>query len=165
MLEPGTPGSYDAGGAYAGLAEPIPVGNECRYYYYASPDKHDVAAAGKKSTTKSSLAYATFVKGRLVGQQTEGVGYFSTIPFVCPGGKLFLNFVSEKPVTISIKRPGYGSEYPGYTHEDCAPVTGDHAHTPIAWKTKSNLDALQGKYIRLRVQGANLIAYSATFEV
>ncbi len=164
LLEPGTPGSYDDGGTYAGLAEPIPIGNDYRYYYYASPDRHDAAAAGKILKMKSSLAYATFSKGRLVGQQTEGAGYFSTIPFVCPGGKLFLNFVSEKPVTVSIKRSGYGGEYPGYKHEDCVPVRGDRAYCPIVWKTKSNLDELEGKYIRLRIQGPNFIAYSATFK-
>lgn len=164
LLEPGTPGSFDAGGAYAGLAEPIVMGDECRYYYYASPDRHDVAAAGRTEAIKSSLALATFSKGRLVGQQTENQGYFSTIPFLCPGGKLSLNFVSEKPVTVSIKRWGYGGEYAGYTREDCVPVAGDHAQCPIEWKTKSNLDGLRGKYIRLKIHGVNLIAYSAAFE-
>jgi hypothetical protein len=165
LLEPGTRGSYDDGGTYAGLAEPILMGNEYRYYYYAAPDRHDAAAAGRTAKMKSSLAYATFSKGRLVGQQTEGQGYFSTIPFVCPGGKLSLNFVSEKPVIVSIKRWGYGSEYSGYTREECVSVMGDHAQCPIVWKTKSNLDRLQGKYIRLRIQGANIVAYSAAFEV
>ena len=44
LLGPGTPGSYDDGGTYVGLAEPILMGNEYRYYYYASPDRHDEAA-------------------------------------------------------------------------------------------------------------------------
>ena len=87
------------------------------------------------------------------GSKQKGSGYFSTIPFVCPGGKLSLNFVSEKPVTVSIKRWGYGGEYSGYTREECEPVKGDHLRCPIVWKTRSNLDDLQGKYIRLPNRG------------
>lgn len=165
LLEPGTPGSYDGGGTYLGLAEPILVGDEYRYYYYASPDRHDVAAAGRQEgTMKPSLAFATFKRNRLVGQQTEGDGYFSTLPFICPGGKLFLNFVCTEGVTVSIKRAGYGIEYDGFAQQDCLPVMGDQMRAAITWKTKPSLDELKGHYIRLRIQGRNLAAYCASFE-
>ena len=164
LLGPGAPGSYDGGGTYLGLAEPILIGDEHRYYYYASADRHDDAAAGRLAALKPSLAFATFKKNRLVGQQTEGDGYFSTLPFICPGGKLFLNFVAAGDVTVSVKRAGYGIEYEGFAQPDCHPVTGDQPHAAITWKTKASLDELKGKYIRLRVHGRNLSAYSAAFE-
>jgi len=165
LLQPGAPGAYDSGGAYVGLAEPILVGDEYRYYYYASADRHDVADTGGNPAQRPALAFATFRKNRLVGQQTEQDGAFATLPFVCPGGRLFLNFVCTGDATVSIKRPGYGSDYDGFTAKDCVPVTGDSLHREIVWKTHPNLAALKGKYIRVKVAGRNLVGYSASFEV
>jgi hypothetical protein len=165
MLQPGVPGTYDSGGAYVGLAAPILVGDDYRYYYYASADRHDAADTGGNPAQKPALAYATFRKNRLVGQQTESDGYFATLPFVCPGGRLFLNFVCTGEVTVAIKRPGYGGEYLGYTTADSMPVTGDSLRREIVWKTQPNLDALKGKNIRIKITGRNVVAYSAAFEV
>lgn len=164
LLQPGPPGSYDSGGAYVGLAEPILVGDEFRYYYYASADRHDAADTGGNPAQRPALAYATFRKNRLVGQQTEHDGAFATLPIVCPGGRLFLNFVCAGEVTVAIKRPGYGGEYLGYTAAECVPVTGDSLRCEIRWKNQADLAALQGKNIRLKISGRNLIAYSASFE-
>lgn len=164
LLSPGVPGTYDSGGAYVGLAEPILVGEEYRYYYYASADRHDAADTGGNPAQRPALAFATFRKNRLVGQQTEHDGAFATLPFVCPGGRLFLNFACKGDVTVSIKRPGYGAEYAGFTAADCVPVKGDSQRSEIVWKTQPNLDALKGKYIRLKVSGRNVTAYSASLE-
>ncbi|MCF7688020.1 MAG: twin-arginine translocation signal domain-containing protein [Cephaloticoccus sp.] len=164
ILSPGAPGTYDSGGAYVGLAEPILIGEEYRYYYYASSDRHDVADTGGNPAQKPSLAYATFHKNRLVGQQTEGDGYFATLPFVCPGGRLFLNFIGKSEVTVCIKRPGYGGDYVGFSLAECIPVTGDSLRQEIIWKNHANLDELKGKYIRIKVAGKNLVGYSAALE-
>ncbi|MSU24421.1 MAG: hypothetical protein EXS32_11430 [Opitutus sp.] len=164
LLAAGAPGSYDSGGAYVGLAEPILVGDEYRYYYYASADRHDAADTGGNPAQRPALAFATFRKNRLVGQQTEHDGAFATLPLVCPGGRLFLNFVCTGEVTVAIKRPGYGGEYEGFAAADCVPVTGDSLRREIIWKSATKLDALKGKYIRLKISGRNVVAYSAAFE-
>jgi len=163
LLQPGPPGAYDSGGAYVGLAEPILVGDEYRYYYYASADRHDAADTGGNPQQRPSLAYATFTRDRLVGQQTEHDGSFATLPFVCPGGTLRLNFSCAGEVRVGIKRPGYGAEYEGFTTADCVPVSGDQRSAAVKWKLPAGLDALKGKYIRLRISGRNVVAYSATF--
>ena len=67
-------------------------------------------------------------------------------------------------MTVSIKRPGYGGEYEGYTTADCVPVSGDSTRREIVWKNRKTLDDLKGKYIRLRVAGRNVITYSASIE-
>ncbi|MBS0662994.1 MAG: hypothetical protein JSR48_06995 [Verrucomicrobia bacterium] len=161
LLQPGPPGTYDSGGTYVGLAPPILVGDEYRYYYYASADRHDAADVGGNPAMRPCLAYATFPKDRLVGQQTEQDGAFATLPFVCPGGRLYLNCSSRDPVRVAIKRPGYGAEYAGFGLNDCRAVTGDSLRHEIGWKDHLDLEALKGKYIRLHVSGRNLIAYSA----
>jgi len=44
------------------------------------------------------------------------------------------------------------------------PVTGDRLRREIVCKPQTNLDALKGKNIRLKISGRNVVAYSATFE-
>ena len=75
-----------------------------------------------------------------------------------------VNFISREPLTVSLKRPGYGNDYEGFTQADCVPVTGDHAGREIVWKNRTDLDALKGKYVRIKVAGKNVIAYSASIE-
>jgi hypothetical protein len=67
-------------------------------------------------------------------------------------------------VTVTVKRPGYGTEYEGFNVADCVPVTGDSQRQEIVWKNHANLDALKGKYIRLKISGRNVVAYTAAFE-
>ena len=57
-----------------------------------------------------------------------------------------------------------GGDYENFTAADCVPVTGDHQRCEIVWKTQRSLDALKGKYIRLKISGRNVIAYSASLE-
>lgn len=163
LLSPGSPGAYDAGAVYVGLSEPILIDDEYRYYYYAAPNRHDRSDAADVAEQRSSLAYATFKKDRLVGQQTERDGYFTTLPFVCPGGRLFLNFRSNAEVKVAIQRPGYSKDFEDYSLSKCTAVSGDALHQEIVWENQSDLESLKGKYIRLKVAGQNIAAYSASF--
>ena len=99
-----------------------------------------------------------------MGQQTEANGMFTTLPFVCPGGRLFLNFHSKGDVRVAIQRPGYSKDFEDYALDDCAAVTGDDSHQEIVWKNQTDLESLKGKYIRIKVAGSNLVAYHASFE-
>ena len=164
LLEPGVPGTYDAGGVYVGLAEPVLVGDDYRFYYYSTPIRHDRSDAEEVAALRPSLSFATFKKNRLVGQQTEANGMFTTLPFVCPGGRLFLNFHSKGDVRVAIQRPGYSKDFEDYALDDCAAVTGDDSHQEIVWKNQTDLESLKGKYIRIKVAGSNLVAYHASFE-
>ncbi len=159
LLQPSGPGSLDGGGAYPGLAEPILMGEEYWYYYYASPGRHDENSARQKS----SLCIATFTKNRLVGQQTEGEGFFSTLPFRCPGGQLRLNLTSSDPVSVALKRPGYGGEYAGFTQKECEPITGNFKDGEVHWKSGKTPSDLKDRFVRIKVYGKNAVLYSAAF--
>jgi hypothetical protein len=161
LLQPSGPGSLDGGGAYLGLSEPILMGGEHWYYYYASPERHGQNDATREQ--RPTLCVAAFAKHRLVGQQTEGEGSFSTLPLRCPGGRLNLNFVSADPVTVALKRPGYGGEIEGFTHEECVPVTGDQQAAEIEWGSGTSVDRLEGRFVRVSVSGKNAVVYSAAF--
>ena len=88
---------------------------------------------------------------------------FATLPFRCPGGQLRLNFASTEPVTVALQRPGYGGEIPGYSSEECEPVSGDRQDQPIRWRSGRSPADLAGRFVRIRVTGKNVVAYSASF--
>lgn len=161
ILQAGAPGSLDGGGAYPGLNEPILRGDEYWYYYYASPARHDEGQQQEKPT----LCVATFTKNRLVGQQTEGEGTFSTLPLLCPAGRLRLNFVSKESVTVALKRPGYGGEIAGFTHAECEPLSGNTQEGEVRWKSGKSPADLAGRHVRISVRGGNAVVYSAAFVV
>jgi len=137
------------------------MGDEYWYYYYATPLRHNESDAS--GTRKSTLCVAAFTKNRLVGQQTEGEGFFATLPFRCPGGRLRLNFASSEPVTVAMKRAGYGGEYEGFTREECEPISGDVQDGAVRWKSGKNPADLKGKFVRIKVYGKNAVVYSAAF--
>lgn len=161
LLQPSEPGSLDAGGTYVGLNEPILMGEQYWYYYYATPQRHSDSGGARKQ--KPTLCVAAFTKDRLVGQQTVGEGSFATVPFRCPGGELRLNFTSSEPVTVALKRAGYGGEYEGFTQQDSEPISGDLQAGEVRWTSGRRLNELEGQFVRIKVYGKNAVVYSAAF--
>ena len=140
-----------------GLGEPITRGDTCWYYYYGSPGRHD------ESTGQGAIGLATFTHGRIVGQQFEGEGWFSSIPFLCPGGTLTLDAVAREPITVAVYGTGYGGVQKGYIRQESKPVQGDSQEHAICWTSRSNLDEFRDQFIILRIYGKDSIVYGASF--
>jgi hypothetical protein len=158
ILSPGDPGQWDGGMVLCGFGEPIIRDKTGWVYYYGCSVRHDDGSG------IGAIGLATFTEGRLVGQQTEGEGWFNSLPFRCPGGRLTLDAAARGPVTVEVWSTGYGGVYPEYTRQECEAVQGDKQDHTIRWKNKSNLDEFRGKFIQLRVYGLNSIVYGAGFD-
>ena len=163
VLRQGDFGGLDGGGVYCGLCEPIVDGERTWVYYFAAPHPHDSGVSEKAMHLKSSVARAWFPTGRLVGQQTERGGFFATVPVLCPGGRLQLNYTTAAEIRVELKDPGYGGPIEGFTAKDCLPLNGDETATTVQWKDGVNLDDLKGRYVKIKLYGDNLKAFSATF--
>ncbi|MAE67079.1 MAG: hypothetical protein CMJ18_22695 [Phycisphaeraceae bacterium] len=163
VLKPGDIGSIDGGGVYCGLSEPIVDGDRTWVYYFAAPHRHDGRVSEGAEKLKQCAARASFPTNRLVGQQTEREGYFATVPVACPGGTLHLNYRCANEVRVELMDPGYGRPIKGFTRDDCVPMTGDEKDAPVRWKHGRNLDELQGRFFKIRLEGDNMKAYSAGF--
>ena len=109
------------------------------------------------------VGLATFPYGRLVGQWFENNGWFTSTPFLCPGGELTLDAKANNPITVEVWAPGYGSCHEGYSKNECTPVVGDSREHAIRWTTVPNLDKLRGKFITLRIHGNNSVVFGAGF--
>ena len=152
-------GDWDSAGVYAGVGEPILVGDAYWYYYWGTNKLHDDEGEGGRT----SIGIATFKPGRLAGQRFTGAGYFTSIPFRCPGGMLRLDAVASKPMTVEVHGTGYQGAHRDYSKAACRPVEGDSSEHPIRWQSKADLNELRGKFIQLRVYGNGSIVYGASF--
>ena len=155
LLGPGDPGGWDSGGVYPGTGEPLAVDGVCRLYYCGTCQRHDETGA----RSQPGVGIATFAPGRLAGQQFTGDGWFQGIPVRCPGGRLTLNAVARKPITVEVHSIGYGGPIAGFTRDLCTPVIGDSPAHQIAWKDNAALDSLKGRFIQLRVCGGAGLVY------
>jgi hypothetical protein len=73
-----------------------------------------------------------------------------TKPLTFDGTKLTLN-VAARGRTRAELQDANGRPFPGFTLDDCTPLTGDHIEQATAWKG-GNLSALAGKPVRLRFE-------------
>jgi len=85
-------------------------------------------------------------------------GELITKPLTFTGSKLALNIVSQGECRVEVQDAD-GQAIPGFTLEDCAPITGDHTDHHVTWKGGS-LATLVGKSVKLRfvMQKADLFA-------
>ncbi len=88
----------------------------------------------------------------------SGGGSLLTKPLTFQGSKLLLNIASTGATRTELQ-DAEGKPLPGFTLEDCAPITGDFIHHEVSWRG-GDLSPLAGKAVRLRIelQGADLYA-------
>jgi hypothetical protein len=166
VLKPGDPGSWDSGGIYIGLGEPILKEKDTYWVYYCGTNvRHDgkiMSLDQNEKPNKGGIGVATFTGGRIAGQQFENEGWFGSMPFMCPGGDMYLDLVSKDPVYVEVRNTGYSSIHKGYEKSSCCAVSGDGLKK-VTWKEKVDLNQLKGKYISIRIYGKNAILYGAHF--
>ena len=79
-------------------------------------------------------------------------GEFTTLPLVFSGSRLVLNVNLSTMGTCKVEilnRQGHA--LPGYTLAQSDEIGGNHVEKTVSWKGKSDLRALRGQTIRLRV--------------
>ena len=166
VLRAGEPGSWDQGGVYAATSGPFEYKGRMYVYYGGTNVRHDGGGFDGRAVDHrlQGIGLATFTPGRMVGQQFEGEGWFETMPFRCPGGKLLLDANAKNPLKIEVRNIGYGGPFEGFRETQAVPVKGDSQEHGITWEHETDLKALSGRFIQLRVYGKNSVAYGCRFE-
>jgi hypothetical protein len=161
MVRAGDPGAWDCGGVYAPTSGPFEFNGRMHFYYTGTNIRHDSGGFDGLAPRErlQGIGVATFTPGRMVGQQFAGNGWFESMPFRCPGGKLLIDANLQFPLTVEVRNVGYGGPFDGYRETDCIAVNGNSQEHTLTWKDRSNLDALAGRYVQLRVYGKNSIVY------
>jgi hypothetical protein len=98
----------------------------------------------------------------------DQVGEIRTKPFVLQGDGLFLNAVTDGAkggwIRVSLLDEA-GHAIPGFSNEQCLPITGDGISLPVAWAQGASLADLRGETVRLHFRMENASLYSFVIQV
>ncbi|MBI4559157.1 MAG: hypothetical protein HY706_16350 [Candidatus Hydrogenedentes bacterium] len=128
----GTDGSWDAGMVIIG-ENPVEVGDELRFYYggFALPhnaEQENVAGIGLLTTERD----------RLIGLRPSSgePGFILTRPFLVNGKRLLVNARIEGELCAEL-RTDNNKVIPGWSLDDCDPVTASGYSQGVTWKGKA----------------------------
>lgn len=75
-----------------------------------------------------------------------------TLPVTFEGDTLLLNYATSAAGSVRVElQDGDGAPIPGFTLEEADPIFGDRIDGAARWQSGSDVSALQGKVVRLRI--------------
>ena len=91
-------------------------------------------------------------------------GEFTTPPFTFAGKKLLLNYATSAAGSLQIEiQDEHGNPLPGRSLANMPELFGDEFEAAAQWKSGSDLTALRGKTVRLRVRLKDADLYALRF--
>jgi HEAT repeat protein len=166
LLALGKWGEWDSGQIYGpnGL---LVVDDEIVFYYTGCCFGHE--PAGSKSDGEGNRAYraaigrATLRLDGLVSLRADAEATITTKLVTFTGSQLQVNAACPQGSLRVELRDALGNPIPGFTFADCDPFTGDALRHIVAWHGKTDLSALAGKPIQVRLQLRNGDLYAMQF--
>ena len=155
----GPAGSFEAGTVYSG-DRPTVVGDKLRFYYHGVSYTHGATDPIESPNYLTGIAFATLRRDRYVAWQGGTIpGVLDTVPLRFAGRELRLNIDAAHGAAKVTLLAADDSSLPGYSLEECDPITADSLDQVVRWRGSSDLSALQGQAIRLRF----LLRHSALY--
>ena len=92
----------------------------------------------------------------------DETGMLVTKPFRCSGGPLTINASARGGMVSVAVLDESGTQYPGYSRQECALFDGDSVRHRVTWREKLSLQELKGKNVRLKIylKDASLFSFS-----
>ncbi len=149
-----TPGGLDSGVIWPSNS-PVAVGDELWFYYGMAVHSHGLSYMQLPGLAR--LRRDGFVSmGAL-----EQAGWMVTKPFVCPGGRLYVNADARGGELSASVIEQDGFHAPEYAMVRCATLDGNAMAYRLTWMERADLNPLKGKEIRLKfyLRQANLFSY------
>jgi hypothetical protein len=128
---------------------------ECSVYateaYYTGPDSR-------------LRRFVYRVDGFVSLQADEAGGSVTTKPFLFTGSKLEVNFQTRASGKVRVEiQNSAGETVDGFRLADCEPLSGDDIERAVSWKSRSRLDTLAGKPVRLHIELVDADVFSFRF--
>ena len=180
FLRPGMWGEWDSYGV--AVVKPLVVNDELLIYYTGTtiPDSHglpghhlyeEIEKPGGPDFNVYSVGLA---KMRLDGfASIDGYapgGSWTTRPFVFDGDRLVVNVRAPEQVYGPSKASvgsfraevldAAGAPIPGYTTDECDPLSGDQLRHTVTWRGNRDVSRLAGQPVRLRFNQSSAALYS-----
>lgn len=106
--------------------------------------------------------YTLRLDGFVSVQASMSGGELVTKPVRFTGRQLRLNFSTSAAGSVRVElQDEAGRPLPGFSLEDCPPLFGDSVERPVSWRSGTDVGALAGQAVRLRIllQDADVYAY------
>lgn len=166
FIATGEAGSFDSMGVYASPGM-VPVDRD-HYALYTRSDTTPHGGIHYKigQVFPPKVGRAVFKRDRIIGIEAKAEGGFSTRPLIFDGRRLVVNVEPTGPesrLRVEVLSGKSEGPCPGYTFEDCVPLTGDELDGEVRWKSGENLGEWAGKPVRLRVQMRAMRLYAFQF--
>jgi len=114
---------------------------------------------------RHTFRWALWKKERLVALRADGDGQFTTAGLILTRPNICINAnTGAKGVITAQLLDEAGEPVPGYDHDDCDPIRGDHLKATLTWQGKSAPSNMVGRkvYLRFRMSRASLFSISAS---
>ena len=121
-------------------------------------DEHYWSGASGSTVRRYTLRLDGFVSV----QAPMSGGELVTKPVRFTGRQLRLNFSTSAAGSVRVElQDEAGRPLPGFSLEDCPPLFGDSVERPVSWRSGTDVGALAGQAVRLRIvlQDADVYAY------
>jgi hypothetical protein len=155
FIAPGEADSFDSMGIYASPGI-VPIDRDhLALYTRSDTTPHGGIHFDYAHVHPPKVGRAVFKRDRIVGIEAKAEGAFSTRQLAFEGRRLVLNVEPigpEAALRVELLSGDQEEPCPGYTFEDCLPLTRDELDGQVRWKTGSDLGQWAGKPVRLRVR-------------
>lgn len=151
----GAPGSWEQGNLQC-ASQPVFLDDEIRYYYMGTTMCHKVHWELDPQT--AGLGMARLKPDRFVALVAGEAGQLLTVPFTPPSVDFSLNAAVGSGGSVRAELlDGEAKPIPGFTAEECVPITGDSVAHRVQWKGGA---LAADTRVRVRVTATNARLYS-----
>ncbi len=156
ILPRGESGAFDGGMMMGTATQPIIDDEEIHWYYTGAQHTHGLALKDRyKAIGRATWRLDGFVS---LDADVSG-GVVETVPLRIPNGVLQIN-ADATGGSIGVEvLSGDGQVQPGFSINDCVPLTGDQIRHCIRWKSNTLADARQPLRLRFVLNRAKLYAF------
>jgi hypothetical protein len=131
----------------------------------AAPELSFYADEGHWKDGETLRRYTIRIDGFVSLHAKQKDGEFTTPTLTFAGRALSLNFATAAAGTIRVElQDENGHALPGFALEDCDELFGDTLDRTVTWKNQSDVSALAGRPVRLRLTLGEADLYSLTFQ-
>ena len=185
FIPSGPAGSFDSANIYTAGNGPIVKDDQMLFYYHGTGVVHgqdyepDIQEQLREEAEKAGIPFrlkanhrryagvglATLPLDRYVGWHGGTVpGVLKTKPFTFHGKELHLNVDASRGVSKVAILDQEGQAVPGFSLEDCTPITADSLDYVVRWGENRDLSGLAGKAVRLQFHLRHSVLYTWRFQ-
>lgn len=164
LIERPEPGQYGHGGLYT-TCMAIPEDGDIYFYSIGYITDHGIfdVPAGYASN-ESLLLHKLRKDGFACLEPTGGYGRFYTRPLVPKEGELTLNYQAPSGRLLVQICETNKTPIPGFTFEECIPLTADETAGKVRWKNHEDLRSLIGRPIKIEIKMIDARLYAIRLE-